>query len=143
MKPNLIDRVRVIYDNFARGDIAAVLEELSDDAVFGMVGRPSDVPMAGLRKGKSGAADFFRVLKETQELRDFSPLKFASNEDTVFVLGHTAWTMRNNGVTGENDWVHIFTFDRNGKCSGFQGHQDTGLLAEAYHAAPPSARMAG
>ncbi len=44
-------------------------------------------------------------------------------------------------VSGENDWVHVFTI-RNGKISAFRGHQDTGLLAQAYHGAPASKRAA-
>ncbi|WP_196503462.1 nuclear transport factor 2 family protein [Aestuariivirga litoralis] len=142
MNQNLITRVQEIYQAFGRGDIAAVTAQLSDDASFGMVGRAKDVPMAGLRKGKKGAAEFFGLLHETQELRSFSPLKFAANEDMVFVLGHTQWTMRRNGVEGENAWVHVFTFDKSGLCTGFQGHQDTGLLAEAYHSAPAAQRAA-
>jgi len=141
MKQNLIKRVQDIYQAFGRGDIPAVTAGLSDEASFGMIGRPSDVPMAGLRKGKAGAAEFFKVLHDTQELRSFTPLKFAANEDTVFVLGHTEWTMRRNGVSGQNSWVHIFTFDSSGMCTGFQGHQDTGLLAEAYHQQPAAKRV--
>jgi ketosteroid isomerase-like protein len=137
-----IQRVQANYGLFKEGNIPAVLANLSDEAIFGMVGRAHDVPMAGLRKGKAGAAEFFKLLKETQELRSFTPLKFAANEDMVFVLGRTEWTMRRSGVSGENAWVHVWTFDKNGLCTGFQGHQDTGLLAEAYHAAPAQKRVA-
>jgi len=141
MTQSNIQRVQEIYGCFKRGDIPTVLSNLTDDAMFGMVGRAHDVPMAGLRQGKAGAAEFFRLLNETQELRGFTPKVFASNEDTVFVLGHTEWTMRSNGVSGENAWVHVFTFNKVGQCTGFQGHQDTGLLAEAYHATPAAKRV--
>ena len=143
MNQNLIKRVQDIYQSFKTGDIPTVLAGLSEDASFGMVGRAHDVPMAGLRKGKAGAAEFFRLLNETQELRSFTPKSFAANQDTVFVLGHSEWTMRRNNVSGENAWVHVFSFNAQGQCTGFAGHQDTGLLAEAYHAAPAAKRAAG
>ena len=136
-----IKLVQDAYGAFGRGDIPAALEMMTPDVTWGMIGRSKDVPMAGIRDGKAGAAEFFRLLKETQELKSFEPQKFAAADDMVFVAGHTAWTMHRSGVSGENDWVHVFTI-RDGKISAFRGHQDTGLLAEAYHAAPAVKRAA-
>ena len=96
---------------------------------------------AGIRNGKAGVMEFFKVLHEVQQLKDFTPQKFVATDDTVCVIGHTKWTMNNNGVSGENDWVHVITF-KDGKIIKYRGHQDTGLLAEAYHAKPAQKRAA-
>lgn len=133
--------VQDCYAAFGRGDVPAILAVLTDDVSFGMVGRPEDVPMAGIHQGKAGAAEFFRCLKETQEITRFSPSDFAANDSNVYVGGSVAWIMNRNGVAGENDWVHVFTF-RDGKICAFRGHEDTGLLAAAYHADPEPRRAA-
>ncbi len=136
-----IKLVQDCYATFGRGDIPGLLEKLSDDVSWGMIGRPEDVPMAGVRHGRAGAAEFFRCLKETQQITRFSPTDFAANEHNVYVGGSAAWIMNRNGVAGENAWVHVFTI-RDGKVCAFRGHQDTGLLAAAYHAAPAVNRAA-
>jgi ketosteroid isomerase-like protein len=133
--------VKDMYAAFGRGDIPAILDMLTPDVTCGMVGRASDVPMAGIRHGVAGAAEFFRLTHETQDLRTFEPQLFADAGEHVLVKGHSAWTMRSSGVSGENDWVHVFIV-RNGKVAAFFGHQDTGLLAEAYHAATAEERAA-
>ena len=129
------------YAAFGRGDMQPLMDSLSPDVTWGMVGRPHDVPMAGIRNGKAGVMEFFKVLHEVQQLKDFTPQKFVATDDTVCVIGHTKWTMNNNGVSGENDWVHVITF-KDGKIIKYRGHQDTGLLAEAYHAKPALKRAA-
>ena len=59
----------------------------------------------------------------------------------MVVLGRVEWIMNRNGVAGGNDFVHVFTL-RNGLVLAYRAHQDTGLLAEAYHAAPAIKRAA-
>ena len=127
-----VDMIKTAYGHFKTGNMPAVLEMLSPDVSWGMIGRPHDVPMAGIRKGKQGALDFFTTLNEVQELREFAPRKFVGDDDTVVVIGHTKWKMNKSGIEGENDWVHVFTIE-DGYVTSFRGHQDTGLLAEAYH----------
>lgn len=136
-----IKLVQDAYAAFGRKDIAAVLDLLTPDVSWGMVGRAHDVPMAGIKQGKAGAGEFFRLLKETQEITSFEPRTFAAAGETVFVAGHAKWVMCLSGVQGENDWVHVFTI-RDGKVATYRGFQDTGLLAEAYHAVPAAKRSA-
>ena len=137
-----IKLVQDTYGAFGRGDIQAVLDGLAPDVTWGLVGREQDLPFAGIRQGKAGAAEFFRLLKETQQLTRFEPKVFRGADDMVFVQGHAAWIMCRNGVAGENDWLHVFTF-RDGKVVSYRGYQDTALLSQAYHAAPAGKRAAG
>ena len=135
--------VQDLYAAFKRRDLQTVLDGLAPEVSWGMVGRAEDVPMAGLRHGKAGAADFFRIMAETVEMTSFEPREFLAAEDKVFISGHWSWIMRNNGRSGENDWLHVFTI-RDGKVVSWRGHNDTGLLAAAYHAAPAAtAKPAG
>ena len=128
-----LEKTQNAYAGFMRGDLEPLLNLLSSDVSWGMVGRTHDVPMAGIRQGKDGVLEFFRVLHEVQQLKDFAPQKFVASGDTVCVIGHTKWIMNKSGVAGGNDWVHVITF-KDGKIISYRGHQDTALLAEAYHA---------
>ncbi len=133
--------VQDVYGAFGRGDIPTVLDALAPDVSWGMVGRPEDFPPAGIRSGKAGAGEFFRLLKETQQITRFEPLTFSAVDDKVFVSGRAEWIMCQSGVVGENEWLHVFTI-RDGKVTMYRGYQDTGTLAEAYHASPAAKRAA-
>jgi uncharacterized protein len=141
MEKTNIKRVQDAYAAFGRGDMQTLMDMLHPDVSWGMVGDPKDVPMAGIHAGKSGVGEFFRLLHEVQQLEKFEPLKFLAGDDTVAVIGHTNWTMNRNGVSGDNEWVHVYTF-KDGKIIQYRGHQDTAKLAAAYHAEPALKRAA-
>lgn len=130
--------VQNLYGAFKRRDIQTVLESLVPDVTWGMVGREQDVPMAGIRHGKAGAADFFRIMAETVEIAAFEPQAFLAAEDKVFIWGHWSWVMRSTGCPGENEWLHVFTL-RDGKIVSWRGYNDTAQLAAASRAAPVTA----
>ncbi len=133
--------VQDLYAAFKRRDMPAVLDRLSPDVTWGMVGREQDVPMAGIRQGKAGAGDFFRITAETVEIVAFEPQTFLAAEDKVFVWGRWSWIMRNNGCPGENEWLQVFTL-RNGKVTQYRGYNDTAQLAAAYRAPAAGKRAA-
>jgi hypothetical protein len=73
---------------------------------------------------------------ETVEIRSFEPQTFLAAEDKVFIWGHWSWTMRGTGISGENEWLHVFTFRDDGMVSSWRGHNDTALLAAALRGEP-------
>jgi uncharacterized protein len=141
MEKTNLKLVQDAYAAFGRGDMQVLMDMLAPDVSWGMIGDPKEVPMAGIRTGKAGVGEFFRILHEVQQLEKFEPLKFLAADDTVAVIGHTNWTMNRNGVSGENDWVHVYTF-KDGKVTQYRGHQDTAKLANAYLAEPAMKRAA-
>ena len=130
-----IKLIQDVYAAFGRGDIPAVLDAVTPDVTWGVVGREQDVPFAGIRHGRNGAAEFFRLLKETKDLTNFTPQKFVAADDMVLVWGRYDWTMHSSGVAGESEFLHVFTI-RDGKICAWRGHQDTARLAQAFHARP-------
>ena len=81
--------IRIVQDAYAaveRGDIAAVLAFLTDDVQWSIPG-PPEVPYAGTRHGRDGAAEFFRLLGESDEVQLFEPRTFLADGDVVAVLG--------------------------------------------------------
>ena len=49
--------------------------------------------------------------------------------------------MRSSGVSDDTEWLHVITV-RDGKIAAWLGHNDTAMLAAAYHAAPAAKRAA-
>ena len=43
--------------------------------------------------------------------------------------------MRKSGASDTTEWLHVITV-RDGKIAAWRGHNDTAMLAAAYHAAP-------
>jgi ketosteroid isomerase-like protein len=141
MPSSNIEIVRGLYDAFLRGDMTTVLEGLSPDSTWALVGREEDLPFAGPRKGRDGAAEYFRQLADTLEITLFEPQKFLAAEDKVFSWGNWKWRMRRNGVAGEHEWLNVFTL-RDGLVSSWRGYVDTAHLAAALHASAPDIRAA-
>ncbi len=135
--------VQNAYAAFGRGDIPAVIENMAANVTVGIVGRRQDAPFLGIfGEGKAGAAEFFAQLAEAHEFHTFEPLRYLAAEDKVFIWGRYRWTMRKSGVSKESEWLHEITV-RDGKMTDWRGHNDTAMLAEAYHAAPTAKQRTG
>lgn len=133
MSEQNLQLVQSVYAAFGRGDIPAVIEVMAPNGTIGIVGRRQDAPFLGIFEGKAGGAEFFEQLMEAQEFHSFEPLRYLAAEDKVFVWGRYRWTMRQSGVSKESEWLHEITL-RDGKMTAWRGHNDTAMLAEAYHA---------
>src|SRR5215470_4554578 len=73
--------VQDLYAAFKRRDVQTVLDALAPDVTWGMLGRREELPFAGDRHGKAGAADFFRTMAETVEIASFEPQTLLAAED--------------------------------------------------------------
>ena len=135
MEKTNLELVQNVYAAFGRGDIPAVLSMFAADAVIGIVGRAEDCPLFGMHQGTAGVGEFFQTLIECQDISMFEPQRFIAAEDKVFIWGHYTWTMRRSGVSKTSEWLHVITLF-GGKVAAWHGHNDTAMLAEAYHTAP-------
>jgi ketosteroid isomerase-like protein len=123
-----VEFVQSLYAAFGRRDIATVLNGLSPEVTWNMVGRVEDVPMAGVHRGMQGVADFFRIMAETLEITRFEPREFHAVDNRVFVHGFWRYVARSSGQSGENEWLHVFTL-RDGKVTAWRGHNDTAQIS--------------
>src|SRR5579862_9753855 len=103
-----------------------------------MPGAPA-IPFAGQRTGREGAAEFFRLLNESDEVLHFEPREFFAKGDKVVVLGVYRARARSTGKMIDSEWVHIFTLE-SGKVSGWTEFCDTAAIAAAYRSDSVSAR---
>ena len=84
--------VREIYDAVGRGDVAAILDRVSDDADWAAEAASKTAPWHGPRAGKDGVASFFSDLATSIEIGAFKPHSFAAGQDDVHLL--VDWTIR-------------------------------------------------
>jgi ketosteroid isomerase-like protein len=130
--------VKEVYGAFARGDIAGILDRLTEDVAWNMPGEPG-IPFAGKRRGTAAVAEFFQVLNETDEVLAFEPREFFANGAKVVVLGHYRARARATGRTVDNEWVHVFTV-QHGKLASWTEFCDTAAISAAYRSEASAAR---
>jgi len=123
--------IQSMYAAFGRGDVATIMAAVTPDIDWHCVGRPSDFPTFGLRKGPKEVGEFFKIVAEHNNFTEFSPREFYADGDKVIVLGFYAITLKKNGKAIASDWCHVFTF-RDGKVAKFQEFLDTAAAAEAF-----------
>jgi hypothetical protein len=126
-----IAAVQNLYAAFGRGDIDTIIAGAAPDIDWESVGRKSDYPALGRRKGAVQVREFFKIVFDSEEFSDFSPREFYAADDKVFVLGSYSFKMKSTGKPVACEWVHVFTF-RDGKVTRWREHTDTAQIADAY-----------
>ena len=123
--------VRSLYAAFGRGDVSTIVDAMTPDAAWEVVGRVKDYPLFGARKGPAAVRDFFRQVGENQEAVSFTPRDFHAAGNTVLVLGHYTWMLRRTGRPVDAEWAHVFTV-RDGKIAAFREFTDTAQFAQSW-----------
>ena len=119
-----LDTVHQIYDAFGRGDMPEILSKLSDNVEW-EYGSTSNVPWLQRRQGREAAAGFFASLEQIQMNR-FVPKDFFGGDGTVVVLLDVDFTVRSTGKRViEEDEIHVWRFNPEGKVIRFRHGADT------------------
>ena len=126
-----VAHIQSLYAAFGRGDVAAIIAGLTPDVDWESVGRSTDFPTLGPRKGAKAVEGFFKLVAENEDFSDFTPREFYAADDKVFVLGSYSLKVKKTGKPVASEWAHIFTL-RGGKVTRFREHTDTAKFAEAY-----------
>ncbi|HEU0203056.1 MAG TPA: nuclear transport factor 2 family protein [Burkholderiaceae bacterium] len=121
--------IQAMYAAFGRGDVAALLEMLSDDVEWTHHG---DIGLAymGTFKGKNEVARWFGHVAALDAIEAFEPREFLAGADHVTVLGWERTKALPAGRVFETDWVHVFKV-RDGKVTHYIGMYDTAASARA------------
>jgi uncharacterized protein len=99
-----VQRIQELYTAFGRGNVPAILDQLTDDVVWYDPG-PPEVPHAGRYRGREEVGSFFARLAETLEIEEFTPTEFLAEADRVVVLGSLRGRVKATGRSYENEWV--------------------------------------
>ena len=126
-----VEKLQQMYAAFGRGDIDAILANVTDDVTWGVDTAAREVPMYGLRDGREGVADFFATLAEQVDFKSFEPKNFAAAGDEVLVTVDYDFQFRKNGKGQAMGALHRFRI-RNGKVSSFRAYEDTAAVRSAW-----------
>jgi ketosteroid isomerase-like protein len=118
--------VRVVEGMFSalqRGDIPGVLDRLSDEVEWRIAG-PSELPYAGIHRGRDEVERFFQTFGQAAEFEVFEPREYLAKGDKVVVLGHERQRIKASGQVVETDWAMVFVV-RDGRITRFRNFVDS------------------
>src|SRR3954451_18140899 len=124
---------QVVQEMFAalgRGDIPRVLDQLAEDIEW-RIARPSELPYAGLHRGREEVAKVVETFGQASEFEVFEAQEYFSRGDKVVVLGHERQRVKASGRVVETEWAMVFTL-RDGKIARYHNLVDTHALAVAH-----------
>ena len=125
-----ISLLKQAYDAYDKGDIQRLLGLFAQDIEWD-IPEVEGLPFTGKRHGLGQVSDFFRVMAECQEPREFVPDRFIGQGDEVVVLGHATFAVKATGAEFSEDWCHVFHI-AGGKIASFKEYDDTHRAAQAY-----------
>jgi ketosteroid isomerase-like protein len=123
-------KVNQLYDAFNRRDINTILESLSPDCIWEIMGQP-DIPYAGIFHGRDDVKEFFMKLDESIDMSDFTVEHILENGNYVMATGHLTAMARNTDKRFSSMWCMTFEFNDNEECVHFRDCFDTLATARA------------
>jgi ketosteroid isomerase-like protein len=125
-----IELLKQAYDAYGKGDIQRLLSLFAQDIDWDLP-EVEGIPFTGKRHGLKEVSDFFRVMAECQEPREFGPDRFIGQGDQVVVFGHGTFAVKATGAEYSDEWCHVFRV-AGGKIASFKEYCDTLKAAQAY-----------
>lgn len=122
--------VQDIYAAFGRGDIAAIVNQLTPD-VHWRINYPARVPYAGEAHGPDAVARWFGTFAQAAEVTAFTPESFTAMGAHVIVMGRESARARATGRGWNTPWAHVWTL-RDGRVCGFEDYADSEAIAAAF-----------
>jgi ketosteroid isomerase-like protein len=126
-----IDAVQRIYEAFGRGDVDAILAEVSDDVDWAPEAASSSAPWFGHYSSKAVVPKFFDAIGSSIDVTEFAPLSFASNDTDVMVTIRFGFTVRATGKSASMTLHHWWRF-ADGRVVFYRGTEDTEQTAAAF-----------
>ena len=126
--------VQDLYAAFGRGDVAAILNLVTDDVDWNNDRVASrECPWNGNFSGKARVTDFFKAVDEL-DITVFEPRIFTESGNHVSVMLRIESRVKKNGQSLQNDSIHLWTFNDNGKISAYRHFNDTAAELAAWRA---------
>jgi uncharacterized protein len=119
-----IKTITQVYEAFGRGDVATILDAVTDDVDWAAEAASSAAPWYGVRHGRDAVAAFFSDFGSTMEVEEFTPVSFAANDTDVLTVVRFRARSRGTGKTAEMNLHHYFKF-RDGKIAYYRGSEDS------------------
>ena len=123
-----LDKIKGVYDAFAKGDIFSVLEVLSREVEWT---EAEGFPYGGTYHGPKGVLEgvFMRLGSEWEGFAAV-PHEFVGGGDAIVALGKYSGTYKATKKSFEADFAHVWKF-QDGKAVRFVQYVDTLLVQRA------------
>jgi ketosteroid isomerase-like protein len=92
-----IKTIAELYQAFGRGDVAAILDAVTDDVDWAAEAAAPTAPWYGVRRGKGAVSEFFTAFGSAMEIEEFTPLTFAANDTDVLTVVRCRTKSRRTG----------------------------------------------
>jgi ketosteroid isomerase-like protein len=132
MSHDHVATVQRIYAAFGRGDLPAILAEVSDDTEWGFNVAASEVPWHAAVRGREELPSFFGALAENLDFQVFEPLAFLPSADQVIVHLRLAYAVRRTGRRVEEEQLQWWSFDPTGRVRRLRHFEDTAQVLAAW-----------
>jgi ketosteroid isomerase-like protein len=120
-----VDSARSAHQAFSRGDLAALKEFYSEDAVWYS---SDEVRPGGEVDGRDAIIDLMNQLPDHWTTVSVEPTTFIDAGEYVVVLG--AQRFANHNGNEQSPFVHVLKFDRHGKVVRAEFHTDSAKIAK-------------
>jgi ketosteroid isomerase-like protein len=127
-----IETVKALYEAFGRGDVATILDSLTDDVDWAVEAAADAAPWYGQRTGKDAVASFFEDLAGAVSVLEFTPQSYAANDSEVMVLIRFRASSNSTGREAAMNVHHYWRF-RDGTVDHWRGSEDTAQTAAMLH----------
>jgi ketosteroid isomerase-like protein len=118
-----------LYAAFARGDIAYILERVTDDVRFEHSDSP-EIPYGGAYRGKGEVRGFFEKIDVAVAMKSFEPGTYLASGDEVMTTGAWSAVGRGSGKPFTSQWAMRFLV-KDGKVSYCHVYEDSAVTAAA------------
>jgi uncharacterized protein len=129
-----VETIEAIYEAFGRGDVPAILDQLSDDVRWDVWDQASPVQdeifYIRPRTGKDGVDEFFASLADL-EFHKFEVLNILSGGEHAVAVIDFDITVKPTGKRLRDLEIHLYAFGSDGKVTAFRHVFDTAKHAEA------------
>jgi ketosteroid isomerase-like protein len=132
------ETARRAYELFKAGNVESLMDLYTTDADW-HTPDIENVPHGGRRKGREQMLQFMSLVGDNSENLHFEPREFVAEGDKVVVLGDYGWRCKATGKEYESDFVHVCTFNEEGKITTFKEYQDTAKARDSYTASAQAA----
>ena len=127
--------VQAVYAAFGRGDVPAILQQLTDDVDWGPALDPAvdatGVPFLARLQGRQQVPRFFQGI-QTMDYESFEPRRFFASGNEVAVRVVQSLRVKSTGKRLLLEDMHHFTFDPGGRISRWRTFLDTAGVLQAF-----------
>lgn len=123
-------KVNQLYDAFNRGDVNTILNTLSNDCIWEVMGQP-EIPFAGIYHGRDDIKEFFGKLMDSLEMSEFTAEHILENGNLVIATGHFTAMARKTNKRFSTIWSMTYEFNDDEQIVHFRDCFDTLTCARA------------